>query len=173
MTECEHHRSSESLGLPAELVEALTGVDYACLTIGIATGTALLIKAPRSEIESARGPVPVQLGHELYAHPVAPVIRLALRIYDQPQSPLAMETFINVADAQQRADYASLAEQGEIGLIFLDETLRQRLSKRISHSGRDVVPQVLAAAEQLLANIPADMFDFERAKQEVIERTQL
>lgn len=173
MTEHEPHPSSEPLPLPAELVDALAGVDYACLTIGTAAGTMLLLKAPQIEIESARGRVPIKFGHQLYDHPNAPVIRMALRIYDRPEAPLAMETFINVADVSQRADYAALAGQDEIPLLFLDESLQQRLAKRISHSGRDVVPQILTAAEHLLSRIPAERFDFERAKQAVMEETRL
>ena len=65
--------------LPASLSAALEGCDYACLTIATESGTALLLKAPRIEIESVRGRVPIQLGHELYDHPNAPVIRMALR----------------------------------------------------------------------------------------------
>ncbi len=173
MTEREPQPSSEPPALPAELVVALAGVEYACLTIGTEAGTVLVLKAPRIEIASARGRVPIQLGHELYDHPNAPVIRMALRIFDQPQAPLAMETFINVADEAQRADYAVLANQDEIPLLFLAEALQQRLAKRISHHGRDIVPQVVAAAQQLLSHIPEDRFDFERAKQAVMEGTRL
>ena len=159
--------------LLASLSEALEGSDYACLTIATESGTALLLKAPRIEIESVRGRVPIQLGHELYDHPNAPVIRMALRIYDRPTAPLAMETFINVADDAQRADYAVLAEQDEIALLFIDEWHQQRLAKRISHNARELVPQVLAAAELLLGQIAPDQFDFERAKQAIMEGTQL
>ena len=172
MTEREPHHPASS-ELPPELVAAIADVDYACLTIGTDAGTALLVKAPTSDIDSARGRIPIQLNHELYDHPSSPVIRLALRIYDQPATPLAMETFINVADDAQHADYAALADQDEIALFFLDEQLQQRLTKRISHSGRDVVPQVLTAAEQLLARIPPEQFNFERAKQAIMEATRL
>lgn len=173
MSEYESPRRPAPDALPPELVAAIAGVEYACLTIGTDAGTVLLLKAPRIEIESARGRVPIQLGHELYDHPNAPVVRMALRIYDQPQAPLAMETFINVADPVQRADYAALADQDDIALLFLDETHQQRLAKRISHAGREVVPQVLAAADELLQRIPAEQVDFERAKQAVMEVTRL
>lgn len=173
MSEHEPHRDRAPEHLPPELVAVLGDVEYACLTIGTDGGTALLLKAPRIEIESVRGQVPVQLNHELYDHPSAPVIRLALRLYDQPQAPLAMETFINVADETQRADYAALADQDEIALLFLDETLQPRLAKRISHHSRQVVPAVLAVAEQLLDRVPDERFDFERAKEAVMEGTRL
>ena len=173
MSEHESQRRSAPDALPPELVAAIAGVEYTCLTIGTDVGTMLLLKAPRIEIESARGRVPIQLSHELYDHPSAPVVRIHVRIYDQPQAPLAMETFINVADDTQRADYAALANQDEIALLFLDETHQQRLAKRISHAGHQVVPQVLAAADDLLRRIPAEQVDFERAKQAVMEVTRL
>jgi hypothetical protein len=71
------------------------------------------------------------------------IIRMALRVDDQPEVPLAMETFINVTDTVQRADYAA------------PTTPRSPTSS--STSGRDVVPQVLAAADDLLQPIPAEM----------------
>src|SRR5687767_14290495 len=40
--------------------------------------------------------------------PMAPVIRMVSSIYDQPDAPLALVTFVNVADAEQRSDYADL-----------------------------------------------------------------
>jgi hypothetical protein len=173
MVEREHNHQSTAPELQPELAAALAGVEYACVTVATGAGTALLVKAPLHEIESARGPVPILLVHELYACPSAPVIRIALRIYDQPGSPLGLETFINVADPSQRADYAALAGQDELPLIFVDETLQQRLAKRVSHGGRDLAPQVLAAAEVLLDQIPPASFDFEQAKRAVMETTHL
>jgi hypothetical protein len=175
MTERDHQYDDTPDALPPELVATLEGIDYACVTVATTAGTALLLKAPRHEIESARGQTPIRLGHELYAHPAAPVIRMSVHVYDQPASLLALETFINVADPDQRADYAALAEQDEIPLLFLDEHLAQRLTKRLthSHSGRDVVPRIVALAEQLLDQIPPGQFDFERAKQAVMEAAAL
>lgn len=161
-----HHRSPD---LPPDLVNALRAPTYACLTVGTEQGTAFVIKAPTHEIESVRGHVPVHLTHELYDHPNAPVIRMTLHIYDDPLAPLAMESFINVADAQQRADYAALANQREIALLFYDEALQHRLSKRISHTAGPIVPDVLATADAFLARIPAERFSFELAKAAVQE----
>lgn len=172
MTEREPHHDHPH-DLPPELVETLSDHEYACLTLRTELGTVILIKAPRIEIESVRGQVPIQLGHELYKHPNAPVIRIGLKFYDQPHAPLAMETFINVADETQRADYAALGNQEEIPLLFFDEGLMQRLAKRVSHSARDVVPQVLTAADEMLGRIPPDQFDFQRAKQAIMEGTRL
>jgi hypothetical protein len=92
-------------------------------------GTAHVIKLPAAEIESVRGRVPIQVRHELYAHPAALVIRSVITIYDQPDRPLTLETMTNIAETDQRADFARLTTQKELLLLFYDEHLRHRLSK--------------------------------------------
>ena len=81
--------------LPPELAAFLKDQRYACLTHATDQGTVLVLKAPRSEIDSVRGTVPIQLRHELHRHPAAPVIRMVVTIYDQPARPLAFDTFIS------------------------------------------------------------------------------
>src|SRR5262245_41993527 len=109
--------------LPPELAAFLQDQRYACLTHATNQGTVLVLKTPRSEIESVRGTVPIQVRHELHRHPSAPVIRMVVTIYDQPTRPLAFDTFINVADPEQRDDFAALASQTELHLLFYDEQL--------------------------------------------------
>jgi hypothetical protein len=156
--------------LPPELADALRDESYACLTASTDTGTVFVIKAPSHEIRSVRGNVPILLRHELYDTPTAPVIRLALRIYDQPRQPLAMESFINVREPDQREEYAALAEQEHIYLLFYDELLQHRLNQGIHNDDRAVVPQILATAEQLAGAIPDNLYDFDLAKQAIQER---
>lgn len=164
--ESAHHPQIE---LPVELAEALRGSDYACLTTATDLGTAFVIKAPAEEISRLRGPIPIELRHELYQHPAAPVIRLLLRFYDDPLAPLAMESFINAADPLQRAEYAALAEQPQIPLLFYDQGLQHRLSKQMSHHDPALVREVLAAAEILRVHIPSDLFNFDVAKRAIQE----
>ena len=159
--------------LPPELAAFLRDQQYAALLHATDLGTVLVIKAPGHEIESVRGRVPIGFNHELYAHPAAPVIRMVTRIYDQPDRPLAFETFLNVDDEQQRAEYGELARQDELPLLFYDESLRHRLAKRVRHSAREGVLEVLITALRLRAQIPHDRFDFDAAKAEVIAVTEL
>lgn len=156
--------------LPPELAAAIKDEPYACLTASTDLGTVFVIKAPGHEIRSVRGRVPILLRHELYDTPTAPVIRMALRIYDQPAAPLAMESFVNIRDPSQREEYAALGEQEQIYLLFYDEQLQHRLNKGIHHDDRAVVPQILATAEQLAAGIPGDLYDFDAAKRAIQER---
>jgi hypothetical protein len=132
-----------------------------------------VIKAPAAEIERLRGRVPIELRHELYDHPSAPVLRMVLTFFDQPDRPLALETFINVDDPQQRADFAAMAEQEEVGLLFYDDALSHRLTKSRRAPGRAAVTMVLTRAEALRRAIPSDRYDFDRAKDEVIRSTHL
>ena len=133
----------------------------------------LVIKAPAWDIQSIRGRVPVRVTHELFNHPSAPVIRITVRIYDQPQHPLALETFINVEDPQQRADYEGLAKQDTIHMLFYDEALRHRLSKGVNNRAQEEISRILGRADALFSAIPKENFDFDKAKAAVMERTRL
>lgn len=82
--------------LPPELAAFLKDQEYACVTEATNVGTVFVIKALAAEIASVRGRVPILLEQALFQHPAAPVIRLVFRIFDQPESPLALETFINM-----------------------------------------------------------------------------
>src|SRR6266511_4403419 len=146
--------------LPAELAEFLRDKDVACLMQGTDQGTAFVLKLPAQDIESARGRVTIQLRHELYAHPAAPVIRTLLILYDQPERPLALETFTNIEDEDQRSNFAALAHQEALALLFYDEQLSHRLTKVVPQSNPEQSAVVLAYAEQIIATIWKEKFDF-------------
>src|SRR4051812_41347012 len=171
----EHHHPGPDhpSELPPELAEFLKDQPIAAILHGTEDqGAILVVKAPRLEIDSVRGTVPVELRHELYHHPLAPVIRIVTRIYDRPDSSLGLETFINVEDPDQRADYAALAEQESLHLLFYDEQLHHRLTKRIGQNPDDI-RNLLAQADWLLGTIRPERFDFDRAKADVMARTTL
>jgi hypothetical protein len=117
--------------LPPELAAFLKDQHYAALLHATDLGTVLVVKAPADDIASVRGQVPIGTRHELYAHPASPVIRMVTRIYDQPERPLAFETFVNAGDPDQRVDYEALSRQDELVLLFYDQTLKHALSKRL------------------------------------------
>jgi hypothetical protein len=159
--------------LPLDLAEFLREHEVVCLMQGTDRGTVFVLKLPSPDIESARGTIPIQLRHELYAHPNAPVIRTILTLYDQTDTPLALETFTNVADENQLTDFAGLAQQEMFLLLFYDEQLAHRLTKVVPQSASDETRVVLEYAERILATIPADQFDFERARQAVMKATSM
>ena len=159
--------------LPPELAAFLRQQQYAAILHATDLGTALIVKAPRSEIESSRGRVPIGFNHELYAHPASPVIRMVTRIYDQPARSLAFESFVNVGDPDQRADYAALSCQDELVMLFYDQTVKHALSKRLRLTDQVGLLKVLTTADRLLSAIPEDQRDFDTAKAAVMEQTAM
>jgi hypothetical protein len=147
--------------------------DYACLLWGTDQGSVFVVKAPAREIQSLRGNISVRVLHQLYQDLQAPVIRTVITWYDKPQSPLALEAFINVADEQQRADYQDLAKRQELRFLFYDRALRHRLSKLVPNPNRETIMAIAQTAERLRATIPEERFDFDAAKADIIQRTSL
>ena len=159
--------------LPPDLDEFLRDQQFACLTHPTDQGTALVIKAPNADIRSVQGAVPIAFVHELYECPTAPVIRMLTTIYDQPDRPLALETFINVEDPQQRADYETLAQQEQVLLLFYDEGHRHQLTKQAGGLDRRRMEEILHRADEFFRSIPKEQFSFEVAKAWVMGRTSL
>ena len=159
--------------LPPDLADYLKSRPVACLFISTDQGTVMAIKIARQDIESARGIVPFGIRHELLSFPQAPVIRVITTIFDKPSNPLALETFINVEDPQQRADYQALSEQDTHLMLFYDETVTHRLTKEIKNVDADVIRQIVSKADELFAAIPKEKFDFDAAKADVMARIGL
>src|SRR5438093_1128193 len=106
----------------------------------------MVIKAPVEDIRSVVGRVPIAIRHDLYEHKQAPVIRTRLRIYDDPERPLALECFTNIDDDQQRQDFAALENQKELFLLFYDEEVKHRLSKRVINTATPAIAAFLRKA---------------------------
>jgi hypothetical protein len=167
-----HNEPYQPSPLPPELIDFLKERPFAALLHGSDQGTIVVLKAPLAEIRSAVGRVPIQIRYDLHEHPKAPVVRTSLRIYDDPKRPLAFECFTNIADEQQHRDFAQLAKQPELLLLFYDEQVQHRLSKRVRNVGI-AIPVILRKAQQLLAKIPTGHYDFDRAKADVMTTTHL
>jgi hypothetical protein len=101
------------------------------------------------------------------------VIRTVLSLYDRPQHPLKVESFINVAEEDQRRDFAALADQEQLLLLLYDRDLQHRLSKVVPYPDRTDIPLILARAEELRAAIAPWRYHFERAKAAVQRETTL
>ncbi len=162
-----------AFALPSALKDYLGELDRAFLPHQSDQGTVLVLKLPGDEIAGMSGRVPLVVSHELRQHPAAPVIRTVIKIYDHPKSSLALETFTNVDDDQQWADFASLAEQETFTLLFYDETLRYRLSKQVPNAAGDSMSRILTYADRIRAAIPDEQYDFDRAKATVLASTRL
>lgn len=159
--------------LPPELATFLVTEELACLTLTSDQGALYVLKAPALEIASLRGSFPIGLTHELHRHPAAPVIRSVFALYDQPDRPLRVETFLNIDDPDQRTCFASLAGQDALTLLCYDESLTHRLSKQLRNTDPVGMRRLLALADQQHALIPHDRYDFESAKAAVLRATSL
>lgn len=129
--------------LSEDLAKFLATQPVACLMHETNQGTAHVIKLLSEEIASVQGRVPILARHELYAHPKAPGIRTVLTIYDQPERPQALETMTNTAEPDQRADFARLAKQQELLLLFYDERLQHRLTKKVGNAEPETIEESL------------------------------
>jgi hypothetical protein len=159
--------------LPEELAIFLGTKEVACVMQETTKGTVFVVKLPAAQIESLRGRVPMCVRHELYEHPTAPVIRTVIRMYDRPDNPLGLETFTNVEQDDQRADFARLAGQPQIYLLFYDERLNHRLTKEMDNVEPEVINKIIATADGVRAGIPLERYDFDRAKADIVARTRL
>lgn len=168
-----HNEPIHPTVLPPVLAEFLKDKPMAALLQSTDGGTVVIIKAPSDEIRSLIGPAVIHLRHQLYEHPAAPVIRTVLTIFDQPDHPLTLEMFTNVADQQQRDEFAALSNQQDLSLLLFDEEVHHRLSKRIHLGPSRVVERIVRQAERYLGEIPEDRFDFDQAKADIMANTNL
>jgi hypothetical protein len=158
--------------LPPELAAFLADQGLTALLHGSDAGPLYVVKAPEVELQTLGGPIPIALVHQLYAHPRSPIVRTLLTFHDLPDRPLRLESFVNVGDPDQRDPFAALAEHDEISLLFYDEFLRHRRSKRMTNTAAGFVPTIVGEADRLLATIPPDQRDFDAAKAAVLEATR-
>src|SRR3712207_1917012 len=132
--------------LPEDLRASLRGQDYAGLLQESDRGTVFVLKVPNHDAEALRGAFPIGLAHELYRTPTAPVVRLVAGFHDEPEDPLVVETFVNVADQQQRREYELLAHQTELPVLVVDGSATHRFTKLVPVRNRAAIAAILAAA---------------------------
>lgn len=178
----EHHHSfpkasNEPLHptpLPDTLAEFLKDHNQAALFHGTENlGTIVIAKAPADEIHRIAGRLPIEIRHELFSHPNAPVIRTVVALHDQPENPLRFEMFTNIGNQDQRDEFSALETQKTLHLLFYDENLDHRLSKQVRLTSPASIRHILTQADKEIRKIKPGHFDFDRAKQEVMARTRV
>jgi hypothetical protein len=98
---------------------------------------------------------------------------MVVQFYDQPESPLALEMFVNMTDTQQRADFAALSSQEQLPMLFYDEALTLQLTKVMPYMQQEQAAAILTAADEILGSMTDESFDFDQAKAEVMGATRL
>jgi hypothetical protein len=79
----------------------------------------------------------------------------------------------HVADPQQRDDFVALSEQDALHLLFYDEQLHHQLNKRVALKDQVKLRGMLVIAQELRHAIAEDVYDFDVAKNAVMERNPL
>lgn len=167
-------RESPPVDLPAPLAEFLRSCAVASLLHPTDEhGTVIVSKLPRRLIEAVARPLPAYLRYLLYSCDTAPVIRTLVYFDDHPMDPLGLECFTNVADPDQRKEFAALTRQPHLPVFFFDEHLVHRLSVVLPNDQRAEAAFVLNTGVRLLAALRAEDIDFDRAKLTVLRRTGL
>ena len=180
MSRCEHEPPAQPdadgpLALPSELRTFLRRHDYVCLTQLTDRGTIFLCKARDPDLRDLYGPLPIQLEHELYRLPQAPVLRTLLTVWDRPDTPLRLECFANVQDPAQHAELAALTQQETTLLLFYGDAARFRGAKQLAlHRDQQTqLARLLAAADRHAAGISSTRYAFDAAKAAVMDWTTL
>jgi hypothetical protein len=83
-----------------------------------------------------------------------------------------MISMIRIATDQQ-ANYAALATQKALPLLFFDESLTHQLTKLVPFHNQQDSATLLRTAQELLATIPEEERDFDMDKAAVTQVTQL
>lgn len=159
--------------LSPDLAEFLRGRSRVALLHSTDQGSVFITKVLTSDVATLRGNLPISVRQELFEHPSAPVIRMVVRFYDRPKNPLALETFVNVQDPEQRTDFEVLSDQEDLLFLIYDDDVHHRLTKRVRNDLRQAVPTILSRADRFLAAISPERVDFDQAKADVMGQTSL
>ena len=154
--------------LPPGLASLLKNQRTACTIQATDQGVALVVKLPASNIRTLHGPVRFQLRFQVYEHPVAAVILTILTMHRIQAHPVVVETYVNPDDSLQRMDFEALSKQPNLIVLFYDEKLRHRLSKRVDNVAKIAAIQALHRADAILSNIPDNERDFNTAMADIV-----
>lgn len=157
--------------LPPEIRQAFEWGGYGCLTDETNMGVIHVCYASDADIDGFQGK-PVVYQWQLIAMPTAPIIRLEIRVLDDPHHPFLFETFLNVADIDQAKVLALLASQNKLNLAFYGDGLTHRFTKVVPHDEmqQEQLADLAQRAADYWATLPTEWHDFDRAKAEFIRR---
>ena len=164
-TGCWRSQMAPSAELPPVLRALFRRQGYGCLPVEANIGVVHVCHAPDKDIAGFAGH-PVSTQWQLIEMPTAPVIRLQILIYDQRDNPFRLESFLNIAAADQAEILARLAGQDHLYLAFYDDRLRYRYTKVVPHSQEQwqQLDELVAAAWRHWHTIPAGRRDFDQAR---------
>ena len=148
-----------------EVRQVFENSGYGSLAVESSVGVVHICHAPDADIEGFRGK-PASYHWELIEMPTAPLVRLAVRIFDTPTNPFLFESFLNVGEQDQLGVLTQLASQENLHFAFYGDDLEYRFAKNLEHDEQqwqkldEIITRALAYWEQL----PPTQKDFDFAK---------
>ena len=115
---------------------------------------------------------PASYNWELIEMPTAPLVRLAVQVFDRPTNPFLFESFLNVGEKDQLGVLSQLAGQDRLYFSFYGDDLEYRFAKILEHDEQqwqkldDITERALAYWNQL----PPAQRDFDLAKEMYFRR---
>lgn len=152
--------------LPPEIRAVFEAQGYGCLAAETNMGVVHICHAADRDIESFRNK-PVLYQWQLIAMPSAPLLRLEVKILDDPRNPYRFESFLNIEDEDQARTLAALAGQDELHFAFYGDDLDYEFTRSVPHDERrwQQLDELVERALEHLTTIPPGERDFDRAKE--------
>ncbi len=148
-----------------EATAAFRRMGFGCLPLWTSSGCALFVHLDLASIKACRSAInDVRL--ELAVIDNCPLIRLDIRIYDQPGEPLMMDCFLNIQDERCGLAIEALVEQKWLVTHWYDEDLRYVRSSAIrwGQSQREGAKRIIANARKIVSETGSSDFDRAKAK---------
>ncbi|MCB9423171.1 MAG: hypothetical protein H6667_25460 [Ardenticatenaceae bacterium] len=160
-----NHTPANELSPPLRELLAYSG--YGCLAVESDNGIVHICHASDHDIAGFRG-APVQYQWQLILMPNAPLIRLLFVVLDDPTNPYQLESFLNVAEADQAQVLSDLVEQEQFSLAFYGDDLSYRYTKVFAHEpiNREQLATAIAHARLYWDHIGPAQQNFDLAKME-------
>lgn len=158
----------KTVSLPRALKYFLAMHEYALVSVASSDGAVLVAKMDRSEIETCSGRLPVQVRYEVHSAITGPAVRLLLEIHTPSDAPLVLETFFNPAETDQMDDLEDLLAREHLRILFFDEELEHRLSKKVTQPKNEQMPTIAPEARRLLAECDPSDLNFDRTKEAIM-----
>ncbi len=151
--------------LPPELREVFERTGPGCIPSETNIGVVHVCHASDQDIDGfANQPAAYQW--QLALMPTAPLLRLEVTIFDQPQNPYRFESFLNTGQEADTRIAEQLVSQEELYFAFHGEDFTHRFTKVMDHSEiqREQLQRLVDQADDHWAEIPEERRDFDLAK---------
>jgi len=157
--------------LDENMIKVFNQIGFGCIPIWTDKGCSVFVHVDKRTIKESRYAVH-SIVMELNEIDGCPMIRIDIKIYDDPLNPLHMDCFLNILDKQQNYSLEALCEQERLVFHWYDEDLCYVRSSAVSWSSdnRNAAKKIVEQAYQII-NLTGG--DFDAAKRKFIAENPL